>query len=244
MNVKLISGTQDPERLVCTAARNDYSTEGVIGRSYEDIMEPIEADQEDIDYVKQTGHGAKTRKLIRDLMNSGHWGPFEHPSATIALEDVTRVSMAQITRHRHFTFDIMSLRYVQPEAETIEDRFDVPEEIKGEEAVTREGVSELEDGVINDFDQAYYDSMDTYEELLDKGVPKEEARKVLPMGTKVNIVMSGNARAWMHLLNIRGKADVQGEARRIADGIMSEMKDWMPLTFELYDEKLPMKLNP
>ena len=56
------------------------------------------------------------------------------------------------------------------------------------------------------------------------------------MGIKTNIVMSGNARAWMHILHVRRKADVQGETRRCAEAIFEELKEWMPYTFERYDE--------
>jgi thymidylate synthase (FAD) len=231
--VEMIASTPDPEMLVCMAARNDYRAEGVIEQNYEEILN-----------ANVTEIAQAEEDLLEKLMDRGHWGPFEHPQATIAMEGVTRVSMAQITRHRHFTFDIMSLRYVDVEDESVNDRMQIPETIRGEELVTRDGVSELDEGVEEQYREAYEDSMECYRELLESGVPAEEARKVLPMGTEVNIVMSGNARAWMHLLNIRGKANVQGEARRLADSIMEECKEWMPRTFGKYDEMLPMQLNP
>lgn len=245
MKVDTIRSTNRPEELVATAARNDYSSTGVIDPSFSEIMKSITID---LDKVREDESivEARKRKLVRSLMDDGHWGVFEHPSLTLSLEDVTRVSMAQITRHRQFTFDIMSLRYVAlDEIDSITDRFSIPDAIQGENAVSRRGVSELDDGVEEEFIDSYTESMNRYQQLLDMGVPAEEARKVLPMGTKVNIVMSGNARAWLHLLNIRGKADVQGEARDLAELIMEECKEWMPCTFSYYDENhLPLKLNP
>lgn len=275
MNVATIRATPAPEKLVCEAARNDYRSEGVIGHTFMEIMKKVKPDlskleaiANDLDYpdpelvVETTDrHNIDElsleireelykRSLIDDLISDGHWGPFEHPQITIAMEGVTRVSMAQITRHRHFTFDIMSLRYVGVEdadvtGERVDQRFQIPECIEEGEAATRKGVSEIDDEAEDQLIDAYKDSMEHYRTLLDQGVPQEEARKVLPMGTKVNIVMSGNARAWMHLLNIRGKANVQGEARRLADLIMDECQEWMPYTFSQYDEDvLPLKLNP
>jgi len=45
-------------------------------------------------------------------MQPGHYGPFEHPSATFAAEGMSRACMAQLTRHRHVSFDVQSMRYV------------------------------------------------------------------------------------------------------------------------------------
>lgn len=219
MNITLINGSENPEQLVCMAARNDYRTDGVIDHSYEEIMG--ENTQED---------------LLDHLMRSGHWGPFEHPQAVVAIEGVTRVMMAQITRHRQFSFDVMSLRYVDVD----DDVCQVPTDLE----VSRDGVHDVPEKAQQMIAESYERSVEDYRELIDDGVPAEEARKVLPMGTKVNIVMSGNARAWMHILKVRTKADVQGETRRVADAIFDELGGWMPYTFEKYAEMLPMELGP
>lgn len=258
MKVEIISSTSDPERLACTAARNDYSTDGVIEHDFVDLMDDVSVDDEFIETVlDERGYSRATRdmaaktdtvlleaakrSLLKRMMDRGHWGPFEHPSATVSIENITRTAMAQITRHRHFTFDIMSLRYVKVDGDEVCAK-PTPDDIR----VSREGVHDVDvDAALQDFNDSYQESVADYEKLIEDGVSQEEARKVLPMGTQINMVMTGNARAWMHLLNIRGKANVQGEARRIADALMSEMKDWMQFTFNYYDEEvLPLQLNP
>lgn len=261
MKLKIINSTDTPEELVCTAARNDYMNDGVIDKSFKEVMSDASVDEsfvhpvaDDLEYPAPENVDpdpfedlaldiqleVKKRTLLKHLMSDGHWGPFEHPTATVAIEGATRTAMAQLARHRHFTFDIMSLRYVQPDGDIAA----TPTEDDLE--ISREGVHDIDPHVIQGkIQDSYDDSVRDYETLVEHDVPKEEARKVLPMGTKVNIVMSSNARAWMHLLNIRGKANVQGEARRIAQSLMDEMKDWMPFTFEYYDEEvLPLQLNP
>lgn len=256
MKVKLIRGTEDPEELVCTAARNDYRTDGVIGYEFHEIMSDIDADEEHLEYNSGAGRlpsAAKKRTLIDKLIHDGHWGPFEHPQATIAIEGVTRVVTHQIVRHRNFTYDQQSLRYVKIDGSgeasrnALSVQFQFPE-FRGEDFdVDREGVHEIEDvELVEDlYGSAYNSAMARYQALIDEGVPKEQARKVLPMGIKTNIVMSGNARAWMHILNVRTKGNVQGETRRCADAIFEELKEWMPYVFQKYDEDvLPLKLNP
>lgn len=54
----------------------------------------------------------KKRTLIVHLLQHGHYGPFEHPPATFAIEGMSRACMAQLTRHRHVSFDVQSMRYV------------------------------------------------------------------------------------------------------------------------------------
>lgn len=265
--VHFVRGTPTPEKLVCEAARNDYRTEGVAEHDFEDVMADVSPDRDllvenverlrtdswDADTVHAVLVGdeyvhleAKKQTLLRQLMRRGHWGVFEHPQATLELHGVTRVAMAQITRHRHFTFDIMSLRYCDvSDVSDVEGRFEVPPEVTGGEAVDRDGVHDVDGDAADVMLEAYEVAIDYYRMLLDRGVPQEEARKVLPMGTKVNMVMSGNARAWFHLLNIRGKANVQGEARRLADGIYDELSDWLPFALPYFDEhELPMELTP
>lgn len=271
MNVKLINGTEEPERTVCRAARNDYREDGIIGHSFDEVMADIDPDDHHLNTVgneqsdkpvnkrdwaelrpgripNHVLREAKKRTLIDHLIDRRHWGPFEHPQAVIAIEGVTRVVTHQMVRHRHFSYDQQSLRYVSIEdVEVVDDQFRIPE-FRGEnEAVDREGVHEIEDvtEVKDIYGNAYDRAMREYQALRDRNVPKEKARLVLPMGVKTNIVMSGNARAWMHILNVRTKGDVQGETRECADAIFRELKEWMPYTMGRYDEDiLPMKLNP
>lgn len=248
MNVKLIEATPNPEEAMCRAARNDYRSEGIIGYEFEDIMNDVDADEHHINSTEDILE-AKKRTLIDHLIKHGHWGPAEHPQAVLAIEGVTRVVTHQIVRHRHFSYDQQSLRYVSIEdVDDVEDQFRIPEfQGDGEIAVSREGVSEIDhpDEVDHTYRAAYRDAISHYQKLLDDGVPQEKARLVLPMGIKTNIVMSGNARAWMHVLNVRDKADVQGETQRCARAINDELRTWMSYTFKKYEEDVrPMRLNP
>lgn len=263
MKVRLINGSPKPEELVCTAARNDYREDGVIGYSFRELMAGIEEDEAHLDALEAEGWNwqdnghpreleAKKRTLMDHLIRSGHWGPFEHPSATVAIEGVTRVVTHQLVRHRHFTYDQQSLRYVAfdnlgdtDDADELAEHFQFPPFIDEGEVVDREGVHEFDSEYVRRYyKQGYGWAAESYLNLLERGIPKEQARKVLPMGTLTNIVMSGNARAWMHILLVRQKADVQGETRRCADAIFEELSEWMPYAFEAYDDKRPMELTP
>jgi thymidylate synthase (FAD) len=186
----------------------------------------------------------KTRAFIETQLSRGHFGLWEHPQITFAIEGVSRSLMAQITRHRHLTFDIQSMRYANfSDANVV-----VPASIRSEEHMSREtGLVELSDSMQAHLQDVYEDavsrSFDAYDELVQHGVPKEDARMVLPIGTKVNITVSGNARAFLHLLSIRGKADAQWEIRELAAELEEQLYQWMPYTVNWFRNNRPHSLS-
>ncbi len=238
MRLDPINGTVEPEQTICTAARGDY-LDGYVGdMTFEEIMEPIDGRS-----IEE-----KKRNLIWQLLDRGHFGPFEHVSMTIAFEDMSRSCMAQITRHRQVTFDIQSMRYVDFSGKAAE-QVVVPKSFKDEDHFSREdGVLEVEPETQEEFEQRYLDlaqqQFEFYQDAVAAGFPKEDVRFALPIGTAVNGTMTMNARTMLHILNMRGKADAQWEARQLSNMIEDIGLHWCPNTFEWWQEKGPMKLSP
>lgn len=238
----------NPERGVCRAARNDYYEGDVGGDTFEEIME--EVDGTDID--------EKMYHLLTDtLLKKEHYGPFEHPQIAVMLKGVSRVTMAQITRHRHMSFDIQSMRYVNfedadvatPESMTNPEHstrsegliwYDMDSDVPLEE---QEPDVEAMEEARETFEEGVEDSLEKYQELVDMGIPPEDARYVIPLGTKVNIYMSGNLRSFMHVLNMRGKGDAQWEIRNLSEMIVDELEEWAPYTAQYFEENGPFKLG-
>lgn len=245
MDVQLLEATEDPEELICTAARNDYLSEFVGDRSFEEIMESVGGETLE----------EKTETIIHHLLEHGHFGPFEHPHATFAIEGVSRSCMAQITRHRHVTFDIQSMRYVsfdEANPEPGEAVVEIPgltdPGLTGRNAAFAEKYADLGDDEILDrraetYRDALRQSFESYRELLDLGVPAQDARMVLPIGTKVNIVMTLNARMLMHIGDMRAAADAQWEVRQMTEDILEAAREWAPITFEYYFENMHNRKN-
>ncbi|MFT4922198.1 MAG: thymidylate synthase (FAD) [Haloarculaceae archaeon] len=243
MEVTLLEATTEPERLVCQAARNDYMEEFVGDMPFDEIMDGIEGDT--IDESMET--------LIQHLLDHGHFGPFEHPHATFAIEGVSRSCMAQITRHRHVSFDIQSMRYVSfedvdPESVREGELVVIPpsatdpdwigrNQKRGD--VTEEDVERREEI----FKDTIENAVESYHELLDLGMPPEDARFALPIGTKVNIVMTMNARMLMHVADMRAAADAQWEIREMTEDILDLAAEWCPITFEHYEEEMRGRKN-
>lgn len=243
MEVRLLEATEDPEEVICTGARNDYMSDFVGEKSFEEIMETTDGD--DIEEKKAT--------LIGHLLSHGHFGPFEHAQATFAVKGISRSCMAQITRHRHASFDVQSMRYVAF------DDVDPEDVAEGEMVVTppsatdpgwigrnQKGDAPDEENVEKRkeiFRESVKRSVEDYQELLDLGMPPEDARFVLPIGTEVNMVFSVNARMLMHIADMRAAADAQWEIRELTEDILDLAAEWCPITFEYYEENMKNRKN-
>ena len=243
MDVQLLRATEDPEEIICTAARNDYMSGYVGEQSFEEIMATVDGDT-----IEQ-----KKRTLIGHLLSHGHFGPFEHPHATFAVKGVSRSCMAQITRHRHVSFDVQSMRYVSfddvdPDEVREGELVIVPPSATDPEWVGRnQRAGAVDEETIAKRERLYRDSVarsvEVYHELLETGMPPEDARMVLPIGTKVNLVMSMNARMLMHVADMRAAADSQWEIRRMTEEVLDLAKEWCPITFEYYEENMKNRKN-
>ena len=243
MEVTLLEATEEPEALVCKAARNDYSDAFVGGQSLSATMETVEGDSLD----------AKKETLIGHLLDHGHFGPFEHPQITFAVKGVSRSCMAQITRHRHVSFDVQSMRYVafddvDPAAVREGELVVTPPSATDPDWVGRNQTTDAVDAETVEkrteiFNDTIENAVESYQELLELGMPPEDARFVLPIGTKVNMVMSMNARMLMHVADMRAAADAQWEIRGLTEDLLDIAADWCPITFDYYEREMKNRKN-
>lgn len=233
--VSLIDAPEYPERVVCLAARGDQMDGSLYGMQpyktddYLDVMEPVDGSDVELDDTYDPPNGTakkKTKAFIERLLRKGHMGPFEHPQLTFGIEGVSRVCMAQLTRHRHATFDAQSMREVDfSEVDPI-----VPESMENSD----------------DFDVALAKSLfqitpEYYKDLVESGIPKEDARFVLPLAMPVNMTASFNARSLMHLGDMRLGADAQAEIRLLTERMLDTAAEVMPYTIELYRKHVAKK---
>jgi thymidylate synthase (FAD) len=243
MRVRLLEATENPEELVCLGARNDYMSEWVGDRSFEDAMVGVEGETTD----------EQIANFVAKLLKRGHYGPFEHPSATFAIEGASRSCMAQLTRHRHASFDVQSMRYVAF------DDVDPADVEDGEMVVTppsatdpdwvgrNQDVGDVDEEMVEEreevFRRSVRESVEDYQELLDLGMPPEDARFVLPIGTEVNIVVTLNPRSLMHIADMRAAADAQWEIRELTEQLLDIAAEWCPHTFEYYESEMKHRKN-
>lgn len=94
MEVKLLRHTPEPEKTVAMSARLCYS--------------PIGAAQ-----LEEKMSDEQAAKLVRKLVEMGHFSTLEHVTFTFAIEGVSRVLTHQLVRHRIASYSQQSQRYVK-----------------------------------------------------------------------------------------------------------------------------------
>ena len=128
----------------------------------------------------------RAEHLIRELIERGHESVLEHASFTFAIEGISRVTSHQLVRHRLASYSQQSQRYVSVK----EADFIIPpsvEKFRG---------SEL-------FCKAIEESKKAYQELINLGIPQEDARYMMAQGIATNLVLSANARELLHIFRLR-----------------------------------------
>mgnify|MGYP000703651656 CR=1 FL=1 len=91
--VVLVRHTLDPEGLTALGARLCYA-----GGDVDKLLKTIEEKDQ--------------RAFVERVMAMGHESVLEHASFTFLVEGVSRVLLAQLTRHRIASFSVQSQRYV------------------------------------------------------------------------------------------------------------------------------------
>lgn len=159
-------------------------------------------------------------------------------NATLEIK-TTRDIAHQIVRHRSFAFQEFSQRYADPEAQG--DMFEYSE-ARLQDPKNRQNSIETDDVAL----QVWWDSQQKfiaeaakviYDNAIEKGIAKEQARKVLPEGlTKTTLYMQGSIRSWVHYIELRGSNGTQKEHMEIAMACAKVIAGIFPLAGELTNE--------
>ncbi|MGN0989984.1 MAG: FAD-dependent thymidylate synthase [Candidatus Ventricola sp.] len=160
-----------------------------------------------------TGYEGDPLNAQRGAMNSGHLSVTEHASFTFRVEGVSRVLLAQFTRHRIASFSVQSQRYcgVQPE-------WIVPQTI-------------VDAGYKHHYLKKCNECYDLLCNMIKDGVPSEDARYVIPQGVVCNLIVTMNARELLHFFELRCCNRAQWEIRRMAGLMLDEVRVVAPELF-------------
>lgn len=158
----------------------------------------------------------KSEEIIKRVVASGHHSVIEHAVFTFSIEGVSRALTHQLVRHRIASYSQQSQRYVSMKKAS----YVVPKSIsKNPEALER-------------YESLMADIWDAYSALADMGIPKEDARYLLPNACMTNIVVTMNARELLNFFKIRTCMRAQWEIRDMANRMMAEVKKVAPVIFE------------
>ena len=164
----------------------------------------------------------KPEGLLRYLVQHKHWSPLEHGHATFEIETSKAIGI-QLIRHRSFAFQEFSQRY--QDVNRLGDIFE-PIELRAQCEDNRQSSTEvinplLPNGVSSDASIKVHleRSHQLYNDLLEAGIAREQARMVLPLATTTKIHMTGSIRSWIHFLELRDDGHAQKEIQLIAKEI-------------------------
>lgn len=187
LKVALIRHTLSPEETVALGARLCYSRATI-----DDLTRRVSAkDQTD---------------FVQKIMGMGHESVLEHASFTFGVEGVSRVLLAQLTRHRLASFSVQSQRYV-----SYENGFGyiMPPKIA---ALGEEAQAEYHRQM-----QQMHQWYCAWQEKLGTGEGgNEDARFVLPGACETRLMMTMNVRELRHFFALRMCSRAQWEIRAMA----------------------------
>jgi thymidylate synthase (FAD) len=134
----------------------------------------------------------------------------EHVVFTFLIEGISRVTSHQLVRHRIASYTQESQRYSEARFEYV-----VPETVKvrGFEERFRSVVDEL---------------FRFYKEMVDSGVPYEDARYILPQAVTTRILMTVNLRELIHIACLRLSEKAQWEIKELVSKMVEEATRVVP----------------
>lgn len=179
----------------------------------------------------------RDKGLIRFLMRERHGTPFEHNSLRFHVR-VPMFVAREWFRHRVSSFNEESARYHQLSADFyLPDPAAVRSQVGRPGAYTFEPVDEeLAQETRSLMQETYDDLYRKYESLVEKGVAKEVARAILPVGIYTQFYWTVNARSLMNFLSLRNAPAAQYEIRVYAEAVESLWAQTMPITHESFVE--------
>lgn len=164
-----------------------------------------------------TDVGALKRLLARKGVPFDPDTMMDHVVYMFEIEDCSRVTTHQLVRHRAVSYDQESQRFSAATKEGVI----TPPSVKSNEAGYKA------------YDEALRAVYSAYEKMVAAGVPKEDARYILPSAIKTKLVMTLNARSLMHLVWQRTALQAQWEIRELAGELHTLAQEATP---ELWTE--------
>lgn len=180
---------------------------------------------------KITPDGESAKKLVGFLVKQGHEAMLEHSQLSV-LFTCDRAIANELVRHRIASFAQESTRYCNYSTEKFggELSFIRPSYIELTEADKNLNGIEYTPGV------AWLDACGTaelhYHGMLALGMRPEQARCVLPMCLKTDIVVMANYREWRNIFKLRTPVAAHPQMRELMCPLLKELQSKIPVVFD------------
>lgn len=200
MNVRLLDHTADPTRSLYVAYRTAYSA-----LTPQTIVDRIASE-------KITR--AQMEQFIEQRLETGHASPLEQVWFEFAISGVTRAFSHQFVRHHiGISFEQQSQRYVAFKKGDFP--YTIPQTVR-------------DHGMAGKMQDAFDMLGDLYQEMLDAGIPAEDARFLIPNAANTNFKIVVNFLELLHICDLRLCTRAQWEFRQVASQMRAEIHRKFP----------------
>ena len=183
------------------------------------------------------GDGTKSsrgdRGLIRYLLRHWHTTPFEMVEFKFHIKMPIYIAR-QHMRHRMASINELSARY-----SVVPTQYYEPDVLRGQSKVNNqgsEGVVDVGEELSSKVSEKLSESFELYQDLLDRGTCREQARGNLPQSTYTEFYWKINLHNLMHYLHLRMDEHAQMEIREYANAIYELVKPLVPVTMEAFKD--------
>lgn len=178
-------------------------------------------------------------KYFNNIKASGHGSVLEAANFTFLLYGVSRSFTHELVRHRHFSFSQVSQRYVGGPTLRFVERPEWQQDehlhLRFEDRIERATQEYHELTNILLLDQQKGNQLLSAEAKTDlRKKVRQAARSVLPNETEAPIIVTGNARAWRHFLEMRASEHAEIEIRELAVRVFLCLYQIDPILFGDY----------
>lgn len=183
---------------------------------------------------------AKDKKLIKYLIKHKHTSTLEHCFVTFRVK-VPLFVRSQHHRHRTWSYNEISRRYTDFDIQFYE-----PEAFRTQHKSNRQAsnAEELIDPVIESWQYEASDcitmhhdaSLKLFNELIEAGVCREQARGILPQNMYTEYYASANLNNILKFIDLRTHDGAQWEIQEMAKGMLQIIEKLYPTTVGAYNE--------
>lgn len=185
----------------------------------------------------------KDKKLIKYLIKHRHTSTLEHCLVTFRFK-VPLFIRSQHHRHRTWSYNEISRRYTEENLQFYEPRTFRTQSKSNRQASNLDNLDPImgyfEDGGPNYASSVVRDhhrrSVSLYNELMEKGVCREQARGVLPQNLYTEYYGTVNLNNLIKFIELRIHDGAQWEIQQVAYACLSIVKDLWPAAIEAYKE--------
>lgn len=166
-------------------------------------------------------------KFVKMLRDRGHESVLEHSAMTVEFNNVSRGFTHELVRHRLAAYTQESTRYVDESNFLVV----IPPDKNADERLVELNLPNGMKAKVS-----FQEWMDLNEQMY-RGLRKadwipQDARQVLPIGIKSQIVITCNFREWRHIFKLRTASGAHWEIRRVMLNLLSDVKQRLPVIFD------------